>query len=81
MSPVIVVGGIGNVAAAIADARLDHAGHLSDQVLHPPEAAACQNRPFRLLCHVTTSQLSIARRSKLGTGYQGRRVPVVVAER
>jgi hypothetical protein len=37
--------------------RLDHAGHLSDQILHAPEAAACQKRPFRLHCHVTTSQL------------------------
>ena len=61
MGPVIVVGGVRNVAAGIADARLDHAGHLSDQVLHAPEAAACQNRPFRLHCHVTTSQLKHCR--------------------
>jgi exodeoxyribonuclease-3 len=57
MNTVIVVGGVRNVAAGIANARLDHAGHLSDQILHAPEAAACQNRPFRLHCHVTTSQL------------------------
>ena len=57
MGPVIVVGRVRNVAAGVAHARLHDAGHLSDQVPHPPEAAACQNRAFRLHCHVITYQV------------------------
>jgi hypothetical protein len=39
MRAVVAVGGVGNVAAGIADAGRDDAGLLADQVLHAPETS------------------------------------------
>jgi hypothetical protein len=39
MGAVVAVGGVGHVAAGVADAGPDHAGQAADQVLHAPEAA------------------------------------------
>src|SRR5262245_50229631 len=38
----LLVGGVGGVAAGVADDGLDHAGDLPQDLLHPPEAAARQ---------------------------------------
>ncbi len=47
MAPVIAIGRVLHVAAGIADpGRLD-AGQLADQVLHAPEATACEYSTFR----------------------------------
>src|SRR4051812_15413390 len=43
MAAVVTVGGVRYVAAGITDARGDHAGLLTDQVLHPPETTAGEN--------------------------------------
>ena len=40
----VAVGGVGVLAAGVADPGRDHAGLLADQVLHAPEAAARQDR-------------------------------------
>src|SRR5690606_35072765 len=40
---VVAVGGVGHVAAGVADAGLDDAGQLADQLLHAPEATPGQN--------------------------------------
>ena len=43
---VVAVGGVGHVAAGVADAGGDHAGLAADQVLHAPEAAAGEDCGF-----------------------------------
>src|SRR5262245_34038726 len=44
---VVAVGRVRRVAARVADARLDHARILAEEVLHAPEAAAGEDRAFR----------------------------------
>src|SRR6185437_2930131 len=40
VGPVMAIGRVGHVAAAIADPRRNDAGLAADQILHAPEAAA-----------------------------------------
>ncbi len=47
MGAVIAVGRVGHVAAGVADPRRQDARLAPDEVLHAPEAAAGENRPFR----------------------------------
>ena len=42
---------VGDVAARIPDPRRDDAGPLADEVLHPPEAPAGENRLLELCIH------------------------------
>ena len=51
-APVIAVGGVWDVAAGVADARRQHSGALSDQILHPPEAPSGQDRLLDGCVHV-----------------------------
>src|SRR5579859_1714139 len=55
MGSVIAIGGVRHVAAAVSHAGADHPGHLPDQVLHAPEAAAGQHGSFGRDCHMITS--------------------------
>src|SRR6201989_1281380 len=50
---VIAIGGMVVLAAGVPDAGGDHPRLLADQVLHPPEAPACQDR--RLVVGHTSS--------------------------
>src|SRR5580765_7339734 len=52
MSAVVAIGGVRNVAARIADAGGNDAGHFSDQVLHAPKATSGKNGALGLLGHV-----------------------------
>src|SRR5471032_3361029 len=49
----IAVSGVGHVAAAVAYARSEHARITAQQILHAPEAAACQDGGFSVvvMCH------------------------------
>ena len=47
----VAIGRVRYIAAAVADASGKHTGLLADQLLHAPEASACQDRGFGL-CHV-----------------------------
>ena len=47
MAAVIAIGRILHIAAGVADTGLLDAGELADQVLHAPEAAACEYSTFR----------------------------------
>src|SRR3954447_9438035 len=51
MRAVVAIGRVGDVAAGVSDARRDDAGTLAQQVLHPPEAAARQDRRLGRLGH------------------------------
>ncbi len=51
MCPVVAVGGVGHIAAGIADAGGHHTGDAPDQILHPPKTPACQNRGFGRVGH------------------------------
>jgi hypothetical protein len=42
----VAIGGIRHIAAGVADAGVQHAGVAAQQVLHPPEAAAGEDRGF-----------------------------------
>jgi hypothetical protein len=59
---VVAVGGVGHLAAAIADAGRDHAGLAADQILHAPEAAAGEHGAFP--GHRISSSWSIRRRRR-----------------
>ena len=48
---VLAVGGVGDVAARVADPGRDDAGHLADEVLHAPEAAAGEDGGLGLVAH------------------------------
>jgi hypothetical protein len=48
---VIAVGGIWNVATAVADASLTHAWQPTNEVLHAPEAATGENRFLQVVSH------------------------------
>src|SRR5580704_3172960 len=50
---VIAIGGVGHVAARIADARRHDAVVAAKEILHAPEAAAGENGPFG--CHEMSS--------------------------
>jgi hypothetical protein len=52
---VVAVGGIRDVAARVADPRLQDARPLPDEVLHPPEAPARENRLLDRTTHHATS--------------------------
>ena len=54
MALMVAIGGVGHVAAGIADPRLFDAGQLANKVLHTPEAATGQDGPFGL-GHATVS--------------------------
>src|SRR6476661_3931293 len=54
---VVVVGGVRNVAARVADARRGHTRKLADEVLHPPETASGEDCGFTRLCHRRASWL------------------------
>jgi hypothetical protein len=43
---VVAIGGVRDVAAAVADARGHDAGLVAEQLLHPPEATAGEDRIF-----------------------------------
>src|SRR4051794_40159035 len=58
MRAVVAIGRVGNVAAGVSDARRDDAGTLAQQVLHPPEAAARQDRLLGRLGHRSLLALS-----------------------
>src|SRR5690606_25436311 len=47
VAAVVAVGGVGHVAAAVAHAGRDDTGHLAQQFLHAPEAAAGEDRALR----------------------------------
>src|SRR4029077_16287153 len=56
MAVVIAIGRVGDVAAGVAAPRRDDSLVAPDEVLHAPEAAAGQNRPF--LAHLMSSTWS-----------------------
>src|SRR4051812_23113735 len=58
---VVAIGRVGNVAAGVSDARRDDARPLAQQVLHPPEAAARQDRLLSRVGH--RSLLAFAERA------------------
>src|SRR3546814_5016943 len=57
MRAVIAIGRVRHVAAGIADTGRNDARHLTDQVLHAPEAAACQYCAFGGRSEEHTSEL------------------------
>ena len=52
MGAVVAIGGIGHIAAGIADACFDNAGLAADQIFHAPETATGQYCAFT---HATSS--------------------------
>src|SRR5581483_7161038 len=52
---VVAVGRVRDVAAGVADAGRDHARLLAEQVLHPPEAPAGQDRLLHCSVHGPSS--------------------------
>jgi hypothetical protein len=73
MSAVVAVGGIGHITPRVADARADHAGHAPDQVLHPPEAAACENRRLMRVRHIRLrASCCLTKMALRGRNVQGR---------
>ena len=53
----VAVGGIRHIAAGVADARAQHAGVASQQVLHAPEAAAGEDGGFGWVGHGVSLRL------------------------
>src|SRR5260370_16051421 len=52
MGAVVFVGGVGDIAAGIADAGGKDAGHFPDQVLHAPKATPGKDGALGLLGHL-----------------------------
>src|SRR5438067_4272970 len=56
---VVAIGGIGDVAAAVADPGRDHTGPLADEVLHAPEAASGEDGGLGLVGHCGAPSVAV----------------------
>src|SRR5260370_8671791 len=54
MGAVVFVGGVGDIAAGVADAGGKDAGHFPDQVLHAPKATSGKDGPLGFLGHFSS---------------------------